>query len=72
MSKQDTRGTVQRAGRAVTCTHCGGDEFWRRDGLLCTRALSFLSTEGFNPATDCYICTKCRHIEWFLGERETP
>ena len=72
MSKREPAGKVERGGTAVACTQCGGDEFWRRDGLLCTRALSFFGTEGLNPTTDCYICTNCRHIEWFLGEREMP
>ena len=62
--------TVERGGRPVTCGHCGGDEFLRRDGLLCTKATSFFSAEAVNPGTDCYICIRCRHIEWFVGEKQ--
>jgi len=61
---------VERAGKPVICGHCGSDAFWRRDGLLCTKATSFFSAEAVNPGTDCYVCAQCRHIEWFVGEKE--
>lgn len=73
MSRRDTTPrTYERGGKTVVCPHCGGDTFWLREGLLCTKTTSFFSAEALNPGTDCLICTSCRRIEWFLGERERP
>ena len=71
MAKINRKSTsFERGGKRVVCPHCGNDTFWRRDGLLCTRVASFFGAEGVNPVTDCYICSQCRRIEWFLGEDE--
>jgi hypothetical protein len=70
MEKESSQ--VQRAGIWLKCPVCGGDTFWHREAQLNTRVMTLLDLDWANPRGDCYICTNCRHIQWFYAEDENP
>jgi len=70
MTKEKIASQVQRAGNWLKCPICGGDRFYRREGMLNTRLMSLIDLGWVNPRADCYICENCRHILWFYGEQE--
>lgn len=60
--------TFERAGRTVTCSHCGGTNFEKSSALLNSRGLTFLDLDWANASADIYLCKQCGHIEWFAEE----
>jgi predicted nucleic-acid-binding Zn-ribbon protein len=53
------------AGRVVTCPHCGGEEFDRREILMNTRGATFLNMDWLNRDAVVLTCRRCSRIEWF-------
>lgn len=62
----DETGVYERAGRPVTCSHCGGTSFDKGSALLNSRGLTFFDLDWANASADTYICKACGHIEWFV------
>lgn len=60
----------RRSGRQVSCTHCGGWEFERREAMLNTSLLTAADLDFLNHSACALICTSCGHIEWFLEEND--
>ena len=56
------------AGKPVTCTHCGHDEFEHSEAMLNTWGLTLLDLEWANPSATVLICKNCGHLEWFLDD----
>ncbi len=54
------------AGRAVVCSHCGGEEFEERSAQLNTPGMTFLDLDWANKSATVYVCRSCGHLEWFL------
>ena len=61
----DRSDSFERAGLAVTCSHCGGESFEKSSALLNSRGLTFLDLDWANAEADIFICKNCGHIEWF-------
>lgn len=59
-------GEYERAGRRVTCSHCGGTEFDESRAQLNTAGLTFLDLDWANRNATVLVCRQCGHIEWFL------
>jgi len=53
------------AGKPVRCTHCGGQEFDRRDVLMNTRGATFFNLDWLNRKAVALACRQCGRIEWF-------
>ncbi|MDO4290656.1 MAG: DNA-binding protein [Eggerthellaceae bacterium] len=58
--------TYEVAGKTVTCSHCGGQDFSRDSRQLNTTALTFFDLDWANRNATIYICKNCGHIEWFV------
>lgn len=58
--------TFERAGRQVTCSHCGGTDFEEGSAQLNTAGLTFLDLDWLNKSATIYRCAACGHIEWFV------
>ncbi|MBM4174862.1 MAG: DNA-binding protein [Ignavibacteria bacterium] len=58
------------SGKHVTCSHCGGEQFQKKDILLNTPGLTFLGLDWANRTAITLICSSCRKIEWFAKEPE--
>ena len=54
------------AGKAVVCSHCGGEEFDERSGQLNTAGASLLNLDWANATARVLVCQSCGHLEWFL------
>lgn len=54
------------AGRAVTCSHCGGQDFEKSNAQLNTIGLTFLNLDFLNRSATVLVCKGCGHLEWFL------
>ncbi|MBT8234896.1 MAG: DNA-binding protein [Bacteroidia bacterium] len=65
-SKRQERIKIEVKGIPLRCGHCQHDEFYQRRTLLNTRLFSLLDVDWANRNANCYICTNCGHIEWFL------
>lgn len=55
----------RRAGKTMTCPHCGGTDFDDREGLLNTRGLTFMKWDWANRGAVLYVCRACHNIQWF-------
>lgn len=58
------------AGIQVKCSHCGGQDFDAGSAMLNTAGMTFLGLDWANRNASVLICTRCGHVEWFLGEPE--
>lgn len=53
-------------GHVLTCSVCKGTVFEQRSAQLHSAFATFLGFEWLGPLASCYVCTTCRHVEWFL------
>jgi uncharacterized protein with PIN domain len=60
---------VMVKGKELRCSVCGHDVFQPRKAQLNTKAATLLNIDWANKSAQCYICTNCSHIEWFLEEQ---
>jgi len=56
------------AGKIVTCSHCGGQEFEEGSALLNTGGLTFLNLDWVNREASLLECVNCGKVEWFTRE----
>ena len=63
-------GQYSAAGKAVVCSHCGGDRFEQHQALLNTRALTFFNLDWLNRAGAALLCESCGLIQWFATPPE--
>ena len=59
---------VEVAGYELTCPVCRHDLFWSRKAQLNTALASFFELDWANRNATCFVCARCTHIAWFLGE----
>jgi hypothetical protein len=59
---------VQMAGLTLRCEICNNEQFWQRRAQLNTAVLSFFDLDWANPSADCYVCSRCGYIHWFLPQ----
>jgi hypothetical protein len=54
------------AEQALTCVVCRHGYFRHQRAQLHSAAASFLNLEWLGPTADCYICSKCGYVHWFI------
>lgn len=64
------RATLSIGEKQLSCRHCGGPEFEKREGILATSWASFFHFSCWNQSAACYTCTQCGSIEWFVKPQE--
>lgn len=57
---------VNLKGRHMQCVMCKGEHFQHRTAQLHSAGATFFNVEWLGPSADCYICTSCRYVHWFL------
>ena len=62
--------TVRIAGKALVCTHCGGEHFSQRRAKLNTTFAELFDLAWLNRSADVYVCNRCGHLDWFLNPDE--
>lgn len=55
-------------GKQLVCSHCEGNRFSKREGLINTTFLSFFFYSAFNRSATCYVCTSCSQLHWFRSK----
>lgn len=58
----------QAAGIALSCQHCRGDTFQRREAQLNTTMMSAMDLDWMNRSGAALVCVNCGLIHWFLKE----
>ncbi len=66
--KSDGPERYTAAGKLVTCSHCGGERFKKREAQLNTALMSAMDLDCFNESAVALICEDCGHLEWFINE----
>jgi hypothetical protein len=59
---------VTVAGFELRCEICKNQHFWWRKAQLNTAVASFFDFDWANPSADCYVCSQCGYIHWFLPQ----
>ena len=70
MGEAPTGERYSVAGRAVSCGHCGHDQFVEGRAQLNTAGMTFLNLDWANRSAATLTCTACGRIEWFLADPE--
>ncbi len=52
----------------LRCEICKNDRFWYRRAQLHTAVASFFDLEWVQPSADCFVCSRCGYIHWFLPQ----
>lgn len=65
MSKKEPE-KVQLGEVELCCQICKNDQFWRREAQLNTAMATFFNLDWANKTADCYVCSQCGYIHWFL------
>lgn len=53
-------------GRQLKCVVCHETQFEHRRAPLHSAAASVSNVEGMGPAAECYICSACGYVHWFM------
>jgi predicted nucleic-acid-binding Zn-ribbon protein len=61
-------GQVQVAGVPLQCEICKNDSFWEREAQLNTAVATFFGFDWANATANCYVCSRCGYIHWFLPQ----
>ncbi|MCK9305581.1 MAG: hypothetical protein M0P27_09330 [Bacteroidales bacterium] len=59
---------IEIKGHELICPICNYTSFWTKKVQLNTRLATFFDLDWANKSATCYICSKCTHISWFLGD----
>ena len=54
------------ADQPLKCVVCHHDRFRHRRAQLHSASASFFNLEWLGPTADCYICSNCGHVHWFI------
>ena len=57
------------AEQPLICVVCRHGYFRHRRAQLHSAAASFFNLEWLGPTADCYICSKCGYVHWFIPPR---
>ncbi|MBU2445721.1 MAG: DNA-binding protein [Bacteroidetes bacterium] len=55
-------------GKQISCAHCGGQRFQKREILLNTPGLTFFGLDWANRTAIILMCVNCGKIEWYMHE----
>ena len=61
--------SVDIGGMMLRCEICKHDRFWHRTAQLNTPVASFFNFDFANASAECFVCSGCGYIHWFLPER---
>jgi len=50
----------------LRCEICKNNLFWYREAQLNTAVATFFNFDWANPSAQCYVCSQCGYIHWFL------
>lgn len=67
-AKKSEDQTIEIKGHELKCPICNHNRFWTRRVQLNTAVASFFNLDWTNRSTNCYVCSECTHISWFLNE----
>lgn len=59
---------VEILGESLICPICKNDTFYNREAQLNTSMATLFNLDWANKSATCFVCSKCTHISWFLGE----
>lgn len=66
--KEEEPQPVEVLGNELKCPVCSNVMFWTRQAQLNTAIATFFNLDWINRSATCFVCSKCTHILWFLGE----
>lgn len=55
----------------LTCDHCQGHLFYKREAILATTIIAWLFSILWNESGVAYQCKNCGRLHWFLKPKET-
>lgn len=61
---------VNVRGKRLQCVVCKNQHFRFRKAQLHSAVATFFDVEWMGPSANCYVCTNCRYIHWFLPGTE--
>ena len=61
----EKNGRYAVAGKALTCSHCGGDTFREQQVLLNTWLMSLLRVDWLDSSATVLSCENCNKLTWF-------
>jgi hypothetical protein len=53
-------------GKLLKCPFCENEWFWHREAQLNTSLATFLGLDWANESVNCFVCSNCGRIEWFV------
>ena len=65
--KEEEPQNVDVKGIELKCPVCNNKLFWTKRAQLNTAVASFFNLDWANRSANCFICSSCTHISWFLG-----
>jgi len=65
-SKEKIAEQVFVKGKKLKCNICENDMFYYREAQLNTKTFSMLNIDWANKSANCYVCSNCTNIQWFL------
>ncbi|MCK5677342.1 MAG: hypothetical protein KAH72_02575 [Flavobacteriaceae bacterium] len=65
-SKEKIAEQVFVKGKKLKCPICGNEMFYHREAQLNTKAFSMMNIDWANKSANCYVCSNCSNIQWFL------
>jgi len=68
-SRKTEPQSVEVLGEPFKCPVCRNELFWTRRAQLNTPVATFFNFDWANRSATCFVCSKCTHISWFLGDR---
>jgi hypothetical protein len=66
MDEQTPSADVYIGSTRLACAVCKHTRFRHRKAQLQTALASFFNVEWTAPSADCYICTQCGFVHWFM------
>ena len=60
--------TIEVIAHQLICPICSNQLFWTRQAQLNTAVATFFNLDWANRSANCFVCSECTHISWFLGE----
>lgn len=67
--KKSEPQTIEVLGEQLKCPVCRNELFWTRQAQLNTSVATFFNLDWANKSATCFVCSKCTHITWFLGDK---
>lgn len=64
--KKSKPQTITVKGHILKCPVCSNIYFWDRKAQLNTSVATFFNLDWTNRSANCYVCSECTHISWFL------